>query len=91
MIKRIQFLVEKGLTSLMVLFDFLSRHIAPLQQCAHAAWLYTRENDAIWLEHDQGTNLDLKVLDMTLSKLSFDLIFDNVVNPPPSCLPIFMD
>jgi hypothetical protein len=31
MIKRIEFLAEKGLTSLMVLFDFLSRHIAPLQ------------------------------------------------------------
>jgi hypothetical protein len=31
MLKRIQFLVEQGLTSLMVLSDFLSRHIAPLQ------------------------------------------------------------
>jgi hypothetical protein len=30
MLKRIQFLAEKGLTSLMVLSDFLSRCIAPL-------------------------------------------------------------
>jgi hypothetical protein len=30
MLKRIKFLVGKGLTSMMVLFDFLSRRIAPL-------------------------------------------------------------
>jgi hypothetical protein len=30
-LKRIQFLAEKGLTSMMVLFDFLSWRIAPLQ------------------------------------------------------------
>jgi hypothetical protein len=43
------------------------------------------------LEHDQGTDLDLKVLDIMLSKLSSDSISDNVINPLPSCLPIFMD
>jgi hypothetical protein len=34
MIRRIQFLAKNGLTSMMVLFDFLSKCIAPLQQRA---------------------------------------------------------
>jgi hypothetical protein len=36
-------------------------------------------------------NLDLKVLDTMLSKLSSDLISDDFINPPSSCFPIFMD
>jgi hypothetical protein len=75
----------------MVLFGFLSQHIAPLQQRTRTAWLNIGENDVMWLEHGQGTDLDLKVSDTMLSKLSSDLISDDVVNPPPSCLPIFMD
>jgi hypothetical protein len=75
----------------MVLFGFLSQRIAPLQQRTRTAWLNIEENDAMWLEHGQGTDLDLKVSDTMLSKLSSDLISDDVVNPPPSCLPIFMD
>jgi hypothetical protein len=31
MLDRIQYLAENGLTSLMVLYDFLSRHLTPLQ------------------------------------------------------------
>jgi hypothetical protein len=61
MVKRIKFLVEKRLTSMMVLFDFLSRRIAPLRQHARVAWLYTGEDDASRLERDRGTDLDLKV------------------------------
>jgi hypothetical protein len=44
-LKRIQFLAEYGLTSMMVLFDFLLKRIAPLQLRARPAWMYTREND----------------------------------------------
>jgi hypothetical protein len=29
-VKRIQFMAEKGLTSMMVMFDFLSKRITPL-------------------------------------------------------------
>jgi hypothetical protein len=43
---------------MLVLFDFLSRHIAPLQQHACTTWLYTEENDASWLERDCGSELD---------------------------------
>jgi hypothetical protein len=54
---RIQYLAKNGLTSLMVLHDFLSRHLVPLQDWpAHPAWLYTRVNDIMRLEHGPGSN-----------------------------------
>jgi hypothetical protein len=90
-LKRIQFLAEKGLTSLMVLSDFLSRCIAPLQQCAFTARLYTRENDATQLEHGHETDLSMKVMDTMLLKLCSDPISNDFINPLSSCLPIFMD
>jgi hypothetical protein len=46
MLKRIQFLAENSLTSMMVLFNFFSKRNAPLQLCARPAWIYTGENDA---------------------------------------------
>jgi hypothetical protein len=45
MMERIKNLAGHGLTSMMVLFNFLSRHITPLQLRAHPTWLYTRETD----------------------------------------------
>jgi hypothetical protein len=54
-------------------------------------WLYTRENDTTRVERGRGTDVGLKVLDMMLSKLSSDSIFDDLINPLPSYLPIFMD
>jgi hypothetical protein len=45
-LERIQFLAEKGLTSMMVMRDFLSKRITPLQERARPVWLYTGENDA---------------------------------------------
>jgi hypothetical protein len=33
----------------------------------------------------------MKLLDTMLSKLCSDLITNDLINPPPSCLPIFMD
>jgi hypothetical protein len=84
-VKRIQFLVEKGLALMIVLFDFLSQRIAPHQQRAPAAWLYTGENDTTQMERSQGTELDHKVLDAMLLKLSSDLTSDDFVNPPLPC------
>jgi hypothetical protein len=74
MLKRIQFLVEKGLMSMMVLFDFLSKRIAPLQHHACLAWMYIRENDTTQLEHDHGSELDPKVLEGMLSKMTHPLM-----------------
>jgi hypothetical protein len=52
---RIQYLVESGLTSPMVLHDFLSRRLAPLQDRAtRPAWMYTGVNDIMRLERGQG-------------------------------------
>jgi hypothetical protein len=45
MLDRICFLAEKGLTSMMVLHDYLSKHIVPLQEHVRPAWMYTGVND----------------------------------------------
>jgi hypothetical protein len=56
---RIQYLAESGLTSLMVLHDFLSRRLAPLQDRATCpAWMYTGVNDIMRLEREPGSSLD---------------------------------
>jgi hypothetical protein len=57
MVGRIQFLPGHGLSSMMVLSDFLSRHIAPIQSRIRPAWQYTGEADATRLEHGQRSNL----------------------------------
>jgi hypothetical protein len=41
--------------------------------------------------HDRGMDLGMRVLDTMLSKLSFDLISDDLPNPSPPCFAIFMD
>jgi hypothetical protein len=43
---RIRFLADKGLTSMMVMYDFLSKCIAPLQERSHPTWLYTGVNNS---------------------------------------------
>jgi hypothetical protein len=72
---------------MMVLFDFLSKCIAPLQQCLCPAWLYTKENDTTWLEPSRGPDLDSKALETLLSKLSSV----DFVNPPVACALILLD
>jgi hypothetical protein len=37
-VERIRFLAGHDLSSMMVLSDFLSRHITPLQSCVHPMW-----------------------------------------------------
>jgi hypothetical protein len=51
---------------MMVLFDFLSKCIAPVQLCTRPAWLYTEVNDTKRLEHSRGLDLNPKVLDTML-------------------------
>jgi hypothetical protein len=53
---RIQYLAESGMTSLMVMHDFLSRRLAPIQYRATCpAWMYTGENDIMRLERGPGS------------------------------------
>jgi hypothetical protein len=53
---RIKRLARGGLTSLMVLADFLRRRIAPLQQRSRSAWLYTGENDCCRIVRGRGSD-----------------------------------
>jgi hypothetical protein len=50
-------LAEKGLTSMMVLHDYLSKCIAPFQECVRPSWMYTRVNDATRLERSDRSKL----------------------------------
>jgi hypothetical protein len=90
-LQRIQFLAEKGLTSMIVLHDFMSKRIAPLQECTRTAWLYSGENDATRLEHGPRMDLEPGVLDLMLSKLSTDPSFIDFITPPAHCMPINMN
>jgi hypothetical protein len=66
---------------MIVLFDFLSKRIAPLQLRVRPAWLYTGENDTTRLERGQGSDLDPRVLNSMLLKLSTDSSSSDFINP----------
>jgi hypothetical protein len=86
---RIQHLAENGLTSLMVLHDFLSRRPAPLQdRPAHPAWIYTGVNDIMWLEYSPGSSLDEVLLVACLKALTADQFSADHVVPAVVCEPI---
>jgi hypothetical protein len=71
MLHRIQYLAENGLTSLMVLHEFLSRCLVPLQdRPARPAWMYTRVNDIMRLKRDPGSSLDEALLAACLKALT---------------------
>jgi hypothetical protein len=42
---RIRILVEGGLRSIMVLHNYVSKRITPLQERTHPVWLYTEVNN----------------------------------------------
>jgi hypothetical protein len=89
---RIQYLVESGLTSLMVLHDFLSRRLAPLHDRAtRPAWMYTGENDIMRLERGPWSSLDGDLLAVCLKALTTDQFSAELATPPASCEAICMD
>jgi hypothetical protein len=70
---QIQYLAENDLTSLMVLLDFLSKRLAPLQDwwtCTR--WMYIRVNDIMWLDHGPGSSLEEVLLAASLKALTAD-------------------
>jgi hypothetical protein len=89
--KRIWFLAKNGLTSMIVLFNFLSKHIAPLQHHARSAWMYNGENDATRLERSPRLDLDPSVLTGMLSKRSIDPSSADFINHPAWCMPLCLD
>jgi hypothetical protein len=89
---RIQYLVESGLTSLMVMHDFLSRRLTPLHDRAtRPAWMYTEENDIMRLEHGPGSSLNGDLLAACLKALTTDQFSAELATPPASCRAICMD
>jgi hypothetical protein len=89
---RIQYLAESGLTSLMVLHDFLSRCLAPLQDRATCpAWMYTGMNDIMRLERGPGSSLNGELLAACLKALTTDQFSAELATPPASYGAICMD
>jgi hypothetical protein len=88
---RIRILAEGGLTSMMVLHDYVSKHIAPLPKRTFLAWLYTGVNDVTRLERGDGSVLGEEVLVLAMGKLSPDLSSHDFITPPVSCQPLYMN
>jgi hypothetical protein len=91
MIERIKHLTSHGLLATMVLHNFLSRRITPLQDCARPAWMYTGEGDTMRLECGRDSGLDLVVLGALLARLSPDPSSVDFVTPPAACAPMCSD
>jgi hypothetical protein len=83
--RSIQFLAEKGLTSMMVLHDFMSKRIDPLLDRSHLAWMYTGLNDTTRLEHGDRSDLEPDMLATTLSKMSTNLTSLDFIMPLELC------
>jgi hypothetical protein len=90
-IERIKHLTSHGLMSMMVLYDFLSRHLTPLQIHTRPTWLYMGESDTTWLECGHGSDLDSDMLGTLLGKLSPDPSLADFITPRTACAPMCMD
>jgi hypothetical protein len=91
MLGRIWILAKSGLTSMMVLHDYMLKHITPLQERTRPTWLYTGVNDVTWLERGDGFALSEEALALMMGKLSPDPSSHDFVTPPTSCQPLYMD
>jgi hypothetical protein len=65
-LNRVKDLAKGGLTSLMVLGDFLRRHIAPLQQQSRMACMYTGPNDCCSIARGPGTDFTRAELEVAI-------------------------
>jgi hypothetical protein len=91
MLGRIWILAESGHTSMMVLYDYVSKRITPLQERTRLAWLYTRVNDVTQLERSNGTTLGEEAPAFVMGKRSPNPSSHDFVTPPASCQPLCMD
>jgi hypothetical protein len=90
-IERIKHLTSHGLSVMMVLHDFLSRCITPLQDRAHLTWMYTGEGDTTQLERGRNSDLDPDVLGVLLGRLSPNPSSVDFITPPAVCAPMCLD
>jgi hypothetical protein len=91
MMGRNRILTEGGLTYMVVLHDYVSKRITPLQECTHLAWLYNDVNDVTRLEHGDGFVLGKEALALVMVKLSPDPSSHDFVTPLASYQPLCMD
>jgi hypothetical protein len=63
---RIRILTESGLTSMILLHDYVSKRIAPLQEHTRPALLYTRVNDVTRLERGDRSTLSEEALALVM-------------------------
>jgi hypothetical protein len=69
-LNRIKKLARSGLTSTMVLGDFLKRRIAPLQQRSRMAYMYTGLNDCCRIARRPGGDFTRAELEATLRRMT---------------------
>jgi hypothetical protein len=85
----IQYLTENGLTSLMVLHDFLSKRLAPLQDWSHRpAWMYTGVNNIMRLDRGPESSLGDTLLSASLKALTTGSPSAELVMPAAGCEPL---
>jgi hypothetical protein len=86
---RIQYLAKNGLTSLLVLHDFLSKRLTPLQDRPHCPrWMYARVNDIMWLDRGPGSSLGNTLLATSLKVLTIDQPSTKLMMPAAACEPL---
>jgi hypothetical protein len=88
---RIQILVKSRLTSMMVLHDYVSKRIEPLQERTYPTRLYTGVNDAKRVQRGDGSSLGEEALSLVIGKLSPVPSSHNFITPPASYQPLCMD
>jgi hypothetical protein len=86
----IRILAESGLTPMMVLHDFMSKRIAPLQERTRPAWLYIGVNDITRLERGDGSVLSEEALVFMMGKMCPDPSSHDFTTPPASCQPLYV-
>jgi hypothetical protein len=86
---RIQYLAKNGLTSLMVLHNFLSKCLSPLQDRSHRpTWMYTGVNNIMRLDRGPGSSLGDTLLAVSLKALTTDRPSAELVTPTAGCEPL---
>jgi hypothetical protein len=89
MLDQIQYLAENGLTLLMVLHDFLSKRLTPLQDWSHrTAWMYTGVNDIMRLDRGHESSLCNALLAASLKALTTDQSSAELVTPAAAYEPL---
>jgi hypothetical protein len=88
---RIRILPESELTPMMVLYDYVSERITPLQEHTRPTWLYTGVNDFTRLERGDGSALSEEALALVMGKLILNPSSHDFVTPLASCQSLCVD